>query len=98
MIPELETAKVDRVIEKGQVAEVEMYSAFYDPFVNPRVSDSGLAGVLKEGRVTDVYVVGLAGDYCVKVCVCFLCFGCEAVRGEEESGSGEEVRKGKKFG
>ena len=43
-----------------------MYSAFYDPLEKPRVSDSGLAGVLKERGVTDVYVVGLAFDYCVK--------------------------------
>lgn len=56
---------MDRVIEKGQVAEVEMYSAFYPPLVNPRVGDSGLAAVLREAGVTDVYVVGLAADYCV---------------------------------
>ena len=42
-----------------------MYSAFYDPFTNPRVSDSGLADLLKEAKVTHVYVVGLAADYCV---------------------------------
>ena len=43
-----------------------MYSAFYDPLVTPRVSDSGLSAMLKEKGVTDVYVVGLAFDYCVK--------------------------------
>lgn len=43
-----------------------MYSAFYDPLEKPRVSDSGLAGVLREKGVTDVYCVGLAFDYCVK--------------------------------
>lgn len=43
-----------------------MYSAFYDPLVNPRVSDSGLSALLKGKGVTDVYVVGLAFDYCVK--------------------------------
>ena len=48
------------------VKEVEMYSAFYDPLEKPRVSDSGLTGMLKEKGVTDVYVVGLAFDYCVK--------------------------------
>ena len=54
------------MIEKGQVKEVEMYSAFYDPLEKPRVSDSGLAGMLKERGITDVYVVGLAYEYCVK--------------------------------
>jgi nicotinamidase-related amidase len=66
LIPELDMKKIDKVIEKGQVKEVEMYSAFYDPLEKPRVSDSGLAGVLKEKGVTDVFVAGLAFDYCVK--------------------------------
>lgn len=66
LIPELDVSKVDKVIEKGTRKEVEMYSAFYDPFTNPRVSDSGLSGTLKERGVTHVYVVGLAADYCVK--------------------------------
>ena len=44
-------------------ARVEMYSAFYDPF---RVSVSRLPELLKEKNVTDVYVVGLAMDYCVR--------------------------------
>jgi nicotinamidase-related amidase len=43
-----------------------MYSAFYDPLKSPRCSDSGLATHLKEEGITDVYVVGLAADYCVK--------------------------------
>lgn len=66
LIPELEADKVETVIKKGTDPRVEMYSAFYDPFEAPRVSDSGLAGVLKEKGVTHVYVVGLAFDYCVK--------------------------------
>lgn len=65
-MPELEVALVDRVVEKGTDARVEMYSAFYDPFVAPRISDSGLLALLREKGVTDVYVVGLAADYCVK--------------------------------
>ncbi len=43
-----------------------MYSAFYAPLHAPRVSDSGLAALLREHRTTHVYVVGLAGDYCVR--------------------------------
>ncbi|OBT70120.1 hypothetical protein VE03_00555 [Pseudogymnoascus sp. 23342-1-I1] len=57
--------KVDEVIEKGQMGEVEMYSAFYPPLERPRVGDSGLAALLKGKGVTDVFVVGLAADYCV---------------------------------
>lgn len=66
LVPELDAGGVDRVVKKGRDARVEMYSAFYDPFRSPRVSDSGLAGILKEKSVTHVYVVGLAFDYCVK--------------------------------
>ncbi|KAM5343522.1 hypothetical protein ACJ41O_012059 [Fusarium nematophilum] len=63
LVPELDISRVHAVLEKGQDERVEMYSAFYDPF---HVSDSGLSGMLKEQDVTDVYVVGLAGDFCVK--------------------------------
>jgi nicotinamidase-related amidase len=66
LIPELDVSKVDRVVEKGLDSRVEMYSAFYDPLKSPRCSDSGLAGALKEEGVTDVFVVGLAADYCVR--------------------------------
>ncbi|KAK3309885.1 Isochorismatase-like protein [Chaetomium strumarium] len=66
LIPELDTARLSHVIEKGTDPRVEMYSAFYAPLSLPRVSDSGLAGLLREQGITRVYVVGLAGDYCVR--------------------------------
>jgi nicotinamidase-related amidase len=66
LVHELDVSKVDRVVEKGMRREVEMYSAFYDPLEKPRISDSGLAGVLREKGVTDVFCVGLAFDYCVR--------------------------------
>lgn len=63
LVAELDVSKIDRVVEKGQKREVEMYSAFYDPL---GVADSGLKEVLKKEGVTDVFVVGLAADYCVQ--------------------------------
>jgi nicotinamidase-related amidase len=66
LVHELDIGKVDKVVEKGMRREVEMYSAFYDPLERPRFSDSGLAGILREEGVTDVFVVGLAADYCVR--------------------------------
>jgi nicotinamidase-related amidase len=66
LVPELDAGRVDLVINKGMRRDVEMYSAFYTPLVSPRVSDSGLAGVLRERDVSHVYVVGLAADYCVQ--------------------------------
>ncbi|KAI0383659.1 pyrazinamidase/nicotinamidase [Hypomontagnella monticulosa] len=66
LIPELHVSQLDVVLEKGTDPRVEMYSPFYDPFTSPRVYDSGLAQALRGKEVTDVYVVGLAADYCVK--------------------------------
>ncbi|KAF3069449.1 Nicotinamidase [Trichoderma lentiforme] len=63
LVPELDAEKVDVVVDKGMDARVEMYSAFYDPM---RVSVSELGERLKEESVTDVFVVGLAADYCVR--------------------------------
>ncbi|OAK94153.1 Isochorismatase hydrolase [Phaeosphaeriaceae sp. SRC1lsM3a] len=66
LLPELDVGKIDHVVEKGQDKRVEMYSAFADPFTNPRVAQSNLAQTLRDARITDVFVVGLAADYCVK--------------------------------
>jgi nicotinamidase-related amidase len=55
--------KFDLTIKKGRNKDCEMYSAFYDDNHN---EDSGLADKLREAEITDVYVVGLAADYCVK--------------------------------
>jgi nicotinamidase-related amidase len=66
LIPELDVGKVDEVIEKGMDKRVEMYSVFHDPFKYPTVYRSRIADVLRAKNVTDVFVVGLAYDYCVK--------------------------------
>jgi nicotinamidase-related amidase len=66
LLPELDVSKVDYIVEKGQDKRVEMYSAFADPFTNPCVARSNLAEKLRGAGVTDVFVVGLAADYCVK--------------------------------
>lgn len=66
LVPELDIKKVDKIIQKGQDARFETYSAFYAPFKNPRIGDSGLADLLKRAEITHVYVVGLAMDFCVK--------------------------------
>lgn len=66
LIPELDTKQLDMIVEKGQDSRVEMYSAFYDPLKDPRISDSGLADLLNENGITDAFIVGLAADYCVR--------------------------------
>jgi nicotinamidase-related amidase len=66
LLPELDADRVDHIVEKGQDKRVEMYSAFADPFKSPCGTKSGLADILRKAGVTDVYVVGLAADYCVR--------------------------------
>ncbi|KAI6250930.1 Nicotinamidase [Erysiphe necator] len=61
-ISELQASKIDMVIEKGTEENVEMYSVFYDVWGK----DSGLSMILRELKVTDVWIVGVAFDYCVK--------------------------------
>jgi len=65
LLPELDVNRVDRIVEKGQDKRVEMYSAFADPFPSP-CAQSDLADTLKSAGITDVYVAGLAADYCVR--------------------------------
>lgn len=72
MIPEIDTGHIDLFVQKGKHSLVEMYSAFADAFGNldPAVTAQSvnvdIASVLEKQGVTDVFVVGLAGDYCVK--------------------------------
>lgn len=70
IIEELDLSNVRFSVKKGQDARVEMYSAFSDSFGNLTSGAGGvshdLAKELATEKITDVYVVGLAGDYCVK--------------------------------
>ncbi|RMZ76226.1 hypothetical protein DV738_g5055, partial [Chaetothyriales sp. CBS 135597] len=66
----LDLDNVDVFVQKGMDSRVEMYSAFADSFGNLTGGAGGvnldLAKTLKQRGVTQVYVVGLAGDFCVK--------------------------------
>jgi nicotinamidase-related amidase len=70
IIPEINIDDIDLLVKKGMDDRVEMYSAFADAFGNKCVKTKGvnvdLAETFREKQITDVYVVGLAGDYCVK--------------------------------
>jgi len=67
IIPEIDVSQLDYVVEKGRDKRVEMYSAFADAFGNKFDAASlDLAAKLRERGVTHVYVVGLAGDHCVR--------------------------------
>lgn len=66
LIPELDKSKLTLTIEKGQDRRVESYSAFGPVYRNPKVAMSGLEDTLKAASITDLFVVGLAYDFCVK--------------------------------
>jgi nicotinamidase/pyrazinamidase len=61
--PGLHRERWDRVFVKGADAGVDSYSGFFD---NGHRQATGLGDYLREKGVTDVYVAGLATDYCVK--------------------------------
>lgn len=60
---DLDTGSITRVFQKGTDPQVDSYSGFYD---NGKKKDTGLNQFLKGRHVDEVYVVGLATDYCVK--------------------------------
>jgi nicotinamidase/pyrazinamidase len=59
----LATAGIDQVFTKGTDPAVDSYSGFFD---NGHRRSTGLGDFLKNRGVTDVYILGLATDYCVK--------------------------------
>ena len=61
--PDLDTAPFQAVIRKGFHRHVDSYSAFRE---NDRTTDTGLRAYLTARGVTDVFVCGLATDYCVR--------------------------------
>lgn len=70
IIDEIDKSKADLIIKKGMDERVEMYSAFSDSFGNLTAGSGGvshdLTSILHDQGISDVYVVGIAGDYCVK--------------------------------
>jgi nicotinamidase/pyrazinamidase len=63
LAPGLDRDKIARVFQKGTDPEIDSYSGFYD---NGHRKATGLGEFLREQEVKDVYILGLATDYCVK--------------------------------
>jgi nicotinamidase/pyrazinamidase len=60
--PALHTDPADLILRKGFRAAIDSYSAFFE---NDRTTPTGLEGYLRSRGVADLYLVGLATDYCV---------------------------------
>lgn len=61
--PDLNLSGITIIFKKGLDQQIDSYSAFYD---NDHLQSTGLAEWLREKNITDLYVMGLATDYCVK--------------------------------
>ena len=60
---ELDTTRLARVFAKGTEPDIDSYSGFFD---NGHRKATGLGDYLRARGVTEVFVLGLATDYCVK--------------------------------
>jgi nicotinamidase/pyrazinamidase len=65
-VADLDVSRVRRIFQKGTDPAIDSYSGFFD---NGHRKDTGLGDYLKQQGVRDVYVCGLATDYCVKFTV-----------------------------
>jgi nicotinamidase/pyrazinamidase len=61
--PDLDLSRLNQVIRKGEDPKIDSYSGFFD---NQRRRQTGLEDYLRVQNANDVYVCGLATDYCVK--------------------------------
>ena len=62
----LEVSRVRKVFRKGTDPAIDSYSGFFD---NGHRKSTGLSDYLREQGVKEVFVMGLATDYCVKFTV-----------------------------
>ncbi len=60
---DLDARPKDPVVRKGTDRNVDSYSAFFD---NARRKQTELDSVLKQHRIEEVHLAGLATDYCVR--------------------------------
>jgi nicotinamidase/pyrazinamidase len=58
-----DTSRIAHVFHKGVERNIDSYSTFFD---NAHRRHTGLADYLKKRSIKDIYLLGLALDYCVK--------------------------------
>jgi len=61
--PSFDTSRIAHVFHKGTDPRIDSYSTFFD---NAHRRTTGLGDYLKERSIEDIYLLGLALDYCVK--------------------------------
>jgi len=63
---DLNRARINEIVRKGTDVAVDSYSGFFD---NDKKRATGLAKWLEERWIKQLYVMGLATDYCVRATV-----------------------------
>ena len=63
LVATLNQEKIERIFQKGLDPNIDSYSGFYD---NGHRNSTKMGDYLTEKGVDEVYIVGLATDYCVK--------------------------------
>ena len=58
----LDQKKIEAVFRKGTMPDLDSYSCFFD---NGHRKSTGLSAYLKGRGITEVYITGLAADFCV---------------------------------
>ena len=61
--PSFETSRIAHVFHKGTERNIDSYSTFFD---NMHRRHTGLAHYLEKRAIKEIYLMGLALDYCVK--------------------------------
>jgi nicotinamidase/pyrazinamidase len=61
--PSLTIPHAALVLRKGMRRTIDSYSAFYE---NDRKTPTGLVGYLRERNLTEIFLAGLAFDFCVR--------------------------------
>ncbi|PYL72124.1 MAG: bifunctional nicotinamidase/pyrazinamidase [Verrucomicrobia bacterium] len=64
--PLFDTSRIAHVFHKGTERNIDSYSTFFD---NAHRRHTGLAHYLEKRGIKDIYLMGLALDYCVKYSV-----------------------------
>lgn len=64
--PLFDTSRIAHVFHKGTERNIDSYSTFFD---NAHRRHTGLARYLRKRSIKDIYLMGLALDYCVKYSV-----------------------------
>lgn len=94
LAPGLDARAIDRVFQKGTDPGIDSYSGFFD---NGHLKATGLGDFLQAEGVGEVFVLGLATDYCVKFTAldarelgfrtCLIEDGCRAVNLQPDDGA-----------